>query len=200
MCYDNNYATNPCAPNADVVSQATAASVGLQEVTIPFNEASFFPNMTDTSACVTETTIVYVQYSCINSADGMATNYNQIAVAEAIAILIAILFFIQLRRLYQGSKIMQLEWDMATITAGDYTVEMMIDAKAYEAWDNQRGESFPGVPEGYAFKKYLHDELVNKFNEELKEMKESLEKPKLVKKKDKKKKDKKNKDKKKTDN
>jgi hypothetical protein len=74
------------------------------------------------------------------------------AKVEAIAILIAILFFLQLRNLYQGSKVMQLEWDMATITAGDYTVEMKIDQKAYEDWDKQRNAT---LPEAQAFKKYL---------------------------------------------
>lgn len=74
------------------------------------------------------------------------------AKVEAIAILIAILFFLQLRNLYQGSKVMQLEWDMATITAGDYTVEMKIDQKAYEDWDKQRNVT---IPEAKAFKKYL---------------------------------------------
>jgi hypothetical protein len=74
------------------------------------------------------------------------------AKVEAIAILIAILFFLQLRNLYQGSKVMQLEWDMATITAGDYTVEMKIDQKAYEDWDKQRNAL---LPEAQAFKKYL---------------------------------------------
>lgn len=74
------------------------------------------------------------------------------AKVEAIAILIAILFFLQLRNLYQGSKVMRLEWDMATITAGDYTVEMKIDQKAYEDWDKQRNET---IPEAQEFKKYL---------------------------------------------
>lgn len=44
-----------------------------------------------------------------------------------ICCLIAYLFTISLRHLYQGGKIQQLEWDMATITAGDYTVEFKID-------------------------------------------------------------------------
>jgi len=41
------------------------------------------------------------------------------------------MFTISLRHLFQGGKIQQLEWDMSTITAGDYTVEMTIDADDY---------------------------------------------------------------------
>ncbi len=54
-----------------------------------------------------------------------------------ICCLIAYLFTISLRHLYQGGKIQQLEWDMATITAGDYTVELKIDEDGYRTqWYN----------------------------------------------------------------
>jgi hypothetical protein len=45
---------------------------------------------------------------------------------SCITILIALLFLVQIRRLYQGGNIAQIEWDLATITAGDYTVEWEI--------------------------------------------------------------------------
>jgi hypothetical protein len=47
---------------------------------------------------------------------------------------ISLIFLVQIRRLYQGGKITQLEWDMATITAGDYTVEFEIKEKSYIDW------------------------------------------------------------------
>ena len=50
--------------------------------------------------------------------------------------LIAYWFTISLRHLYQGGKLQQLEWDMATITAGDYTVELDINADNYRQWYN----------------------------------------------------------------
>lgn len=49
---------------------------------------------------------------------------------------IAYLFTIAIRQLYQGGKIQRLEWDMATITAGDYTVELQIDEDGYRSWYN----------------------------------------------------------------
>lgn len=119
---------------------------------ISFDTSLFYPGVEDTSACVDNSTALYVQFSCINTDQNLALNYNQMAKVEAIAILIAILFFLQLRNLYEGSKVMQLEWDMATITAGDYTVEMKIDQESYEAWDKQRNHS---TPEAREFKQYL---------------------------------------------
>lgn len=57
---------------------------------------------------------------------------------EALAILISLFFFIQIRWLYQGGKIDQIKWDMATITAGDFTVDWTIDRQTYQAWDEVR--------------------------------------------------------------
>ena len=44
----------------------------------------------------------------------------------ATAVLIALLFTITIRYLFQGGKMMQIDWDMSTVTAGDYTVEFEI--------------------------------------------------------------------------
>jgi len=49
----------------------------------------------------------------------------------ATAILIALLFTITIRYLYQGGKMEQIDWDMATVTAGDYTVEFPIEHSSY---------------------------------------------------------------------
>ena len=58
------------------------------------------------------------------------------ATTVAICLLIAYLFTISLRHLFQGGKVQQLEWDMATITAGDYTVELKINSDDYRHWYN----------------------------------------------------------------
>ena len=81
---------------------------------------------------------------------------------EGIAICISLLFLVQIRRLYQGGKIQQLEWDMATITAGDYTVEWKIKPETYNNWLNNSylipgGGKDQGKSVGYAMK----DELKN---------------------------------------
>ena len=44
------------------------------------------------------------------------------AVATATGTLIVLLFLVSIRKMYQGGKIQQLEWDVTTVTAGDYSV------------------------------------------------------------------------------
>lgn len=52
---------------------------------------------------------------------------------------------------------MQLEWDMATITAGDYTVEMEIKKETYISWYDEHykvpgGDYEKGISSGYSMK------------------------------------------------
>ena len=54
--------------------------------------------------------------------------------AGGTACIISLLFATALYKLYEGGKIDQLEWDLATVTAGDYSVEFDIPKKAYKDW------------------------------------------------------------------
>ena len=81
--------------------------------------------------CLSDDAFFYAQYTCIQKEDDLHHKYFQICTTIAICCLIAYLFTISLRHLYQGDKIRQLEWDMATITAGDYTVELKIGESHY---------------------------------------------------------------------
>ena len=90
----------------------------------------------------------------------MHLKYNQMACVSATICLIAYLFTISLRHLYQGGKIKQLEWDMATITAGDYTVELKINPDHYRTWYNNdyrkaNGDFENGVAPAMSLKKHL---------------------------------------------
>ncbi len=49
-------------------------------------------------------------------------------------LLICCLFTILTKWLHSKGKINQIEWNMATITAGDYTVELKIKPKSFKAW------------------------------------------------------------------
>ena len=64
--------------------------------------------------------------------DLQSEKYGHLITATATASLIALLFILSLQQLWRGGKIQQLEWDMSTITAGDYTVTFDIKAKSYK--------------------------------------------------------------------
>lgn len=86
--------------------------------------------------------------------------YNQMATTVAIICFIAYLFTIMLRHLFQGGKIQQLEWDMSTITAGDYTVEFPIGSDNYRRWYDQEyrkpgGDFEQQISPALSLKKYI---------------------------------------------
>mmetsp|Transcript_33793 Transcript_33793/g.44587 ORF Transcript_33793/g.44587 Transcript_33793/m.44587 type:complete len:597 (-) Transcript_33793:841-2631(-) len=71
--------------------------------------------------------------------------YNQMCLISATAIAIALLFTVAMRYLYQGNKITKIDWDMSTVTAGDYSVELEISKEQYLAWKATHYEGENGV-------------------------------------------------------
>jgi len=70
------------------------------------------------------------------------------------------------------SKLIQLDWDVSTITPGDYTVQYEITDTAYDTF---MSEVYPaskakGISTGEALKKYLRDEFERMLTEKLREM------------------------------
>lgn len=75
------------------------------------------------------------------------------------------------------SKLKQLDWDIQTITPGDYTMQMEISDKAYD-WFLQ--EIYPrdknrGISTGESLKSYMKSELERILTDKLKEIKDRHE-------------------------
>ena len=54
--------------------------------------------------CTLDST-VFVQYTCVQDAASQAEQFNHLAVAVATSALIALLFSVSIRKMYQGGKI-----------------------------------------------------------------------------------------------
>ena len=93
-----------------------------------------------------------------------ADKYNHMCYATAMAVCIALLFTISIRYMYQGGKMKQIDWDMSTITAGDYSVEFEIPRIAYDNWFNEHYIMTGGPKErdespALALKEYMSREV-----------------------------------------
>lgn len=75
-----------------------------------------------------------MQHTCEQDTTDLKEKYDKLTVVVAIGTFICSLYFLAIRGLYQGGKIEQLDWDMATCTAADYTAEFPIRETAYEYW------------------------------------------------------------------
>ena len=83
---------------------------------------------------------LFVQYTCNQPTENLQMKYNQMCLVMSSACIIALLFTITIRWLYQGGKMKQIDWDMSTVTAGDYTVEFTIDREGYDDWKKYKYE------------------------------------------------------------
>ena len=135
-------------------------------------DSGLFSNLYATStkkdSCITEDSTLFLQYTCIQSEEDLATKYDQMAIAVATGVLICLLFTVSIKRMYEGGKIQQLEWDMATVTAGDYAVEFPIKSNdsscGYDWWKTNvyRAPGGPfeqGIAPAFALKEYMKKEI-----------------------------------------
>jgi hypothetical protein len=84
-------------------------------------------------------------------------------------VLIALLFTVSIRFMYQGGKIKQIEWDCATVTAGDYSVVFNIQHKSYIDWRDKVYEAAGGdmeknIAPGLSLKELLKKEIEEKLD------------------------------------
>ena len=84
--------------------------------------------------CREETNFLFVSYSCEQSEQTLSDTYDRVSLAVGTGSLVCLLFFISIRFKREQGKIIQIEWDLATCTAGDYTVEMSINKLQYDDW------------------------------------------------------------------
>jgi len=123
-----------CTPDAPMIMENLGNAVGSPDFLFDFNGKDLFTDPAKQAACVTPTSTLFVQFTCIQDEATQATKYEQMSLAVATAVLISFLFTVSIRSMYQGGKIQQIEWDMSTVTAGDYSVELPIKKETYEAW------------------------------------------------------------------
>ena len=55
--------------------------------------------------CITEDSTLFLQYTCIQSEEDLATKYDQMAIAVATGVLICLLFTVSIKSMYEGGKI-----------------------------------------------------------------------------------------------
>ena len=122
--------------------------------------------------CSDPTNLLFVQYSCVQTKEQQAVKYEYVIQAVATTVLISLLFVLVLQKLYKGGKIQQLEWDISTVTAGDYSVEIDIDKHAYEKWYNRTykasgGEYDMEYSPALSLKRTMIDQIENALKQDI---------------------------------
>lgn len=97
--------------------------------------------------CDTKDSTLFVQFTCIQAPADQQQKYSQVALAVATGVVICLLFTVSIRAMYQGGKITQIEWDVTTVTAGDFAVEFTIFKDKYLEWKDNVYEAAGGPME-----------------------------------------------------
>jgi hypothetical protein len=107
----------------------------------------------------------------------MEQKFNQLSIIASIGVFVASLFLIVLYFMKRNSKMNQLDWDIQTITPGDYTLQYEITDEAYHWFLNnvyypQKHED-QGISIALSLKTYMKSELEKLLTAKLNEMRAS---------------------------
>ena len=145
----NNDENSSCKPTNSRIKSLLDQSSGKERYTVNFSQSDLYTG-NPSKMCGDPTNLLFVQYSCVQTKEQQAVKYEHLIRAVATTCLISLLFVLVLQKLYKGGKIQQLEWDISTVTAGDYTVEFDIDKNHYSRWHETYNQSGGECEMGYA--------------------------------------------------
>jgi hypothetical protein len=127
-------------------------------------------------SCQTINSRVFVQYHCVMSDDTIVEKKGQAAMVSACAVLVVLVYLTVLFYFKRSSHLNQMQWDMETITPGDYTAEMEITEKQYQFFLTnifpRKQSQRPDISIGEALKTYIKEELEHILTQKLSEMKQ----------------------------
>lgn len=102
--------------------------------------------------------------------DFLKEKYNKLSLVACCAIFAAFVFTSFVYYMKRESRMIYLDWDMNTITVGDYSVEYKISNEAYNWFlvnQYQPHDERSGISPGESLKNYMKSEIERIMNEEL---------------------------------
>ena len=122
-------------------------------------------NQTVPAKCTQGTATFFVQYACQFSNQERDERRLAGLLVSCIGVFIALFYSVYVDYMRCISKANYLDWDVKTITAGDYTVEMEIQKEMYDKFCSDVFVEANGVSKATAFKAYLRRELQKRLSE-----------------------------------
>ena len=108
------------------------------------------------SDCGAVNNSVFAQYTCVMSQSQQEFKYRALCINTFFGSLICLLFSIFVHWIYMTGKLHQVEWDLATISAADFSVEFPIKKDSYQKWYDKayklRGPELAGTSPSFALK------------------------------------------------
>lgn len=96
--------------------------------------------------------MLFVQFSCIQATEDMVQKRQEALAAVCLGIFACLLYLITVYYIKENSKLQNIEWDVSTVTAGDFSVEYHIEKEMYELFMSQYFKREEFESPGQAFK------------------------------------------------
>jgi len=143
-----------CTPDNAVMVDLIQSFVGQTNPSGAFSSSDIF-NPGSGAGCLSNDSQIFIQFSCTISQDQMYTKYRQLSLYACITVFVALFYYLRIRHLIEKTNINHADWDLATVTAGDYTVQKLITPAEYISWleTHYKDGYYEGekLPVGYAY-------------------------------------------------
>lgn len=167
-CYDDAPEVKDCLkamnPAFLLSVRAKVSSQNTDNIIYTFKPAEFFTDLTTVpSKCTDSVAQLYVQYSCEQSQIILTAQIKSLSMVTSLCVFSVCLFLIVIYYFKKSSTLLQLDWDISTITPGDYTLQLEITT---DMWEHYLKEHYhkddlesQGVSSAFALKTYMKKEI-----------------------------------------
>ena len=94
-CSNNDY-NRSCKPNSGRISDILSQAVGMKSYNVRFELGDFYQGGEASKTCSDPTNLFFVQHTCVQSPEELATKYESVNFASATVCLISLLFLLLL--------------------------------------------------------------------------------------------------------
>ena len=85
--------------------------------------------------------------------------YKEGSLVASVAVFSCLFVIIMIYYVRRNIDISKVEWDVSTVTASDYTVDMKISKDMYNTFAYNESENYRNQPIGYSLKTHLKKEM-----------------------------------------
>ena len=156
--------TSPCTTNSVAITEYLDKTCkGNTNCEINIQEISKHITSTD-SKCLGNEGTIFIQIPCTFTAEDLNTRQVEGLAIACLGVFICLFFVVYLDYLKSIFKNLYIEWDVKTITAGDYSVELDISEKMWHNFLNEVYKPELAATKMVQFRNYLQSKLEDNFS------------------------------------
>jgi len=120
--------------------------------------------------CINDNSLVFVQYSCTQDEGTQHKKWYELSIVACIYLMITVIFSMFIIYMKSLSKLNAIKYDISTVTASDFTIEMDISDEAYKHFLRNEYEpkgKFDYYSQGLYLKQYLKkkiEDILNRYD------------------------------------